>query len=134
MSKQYRHGDTVPTEVLVKRLNEFKDAVVERLCGNPSLFESEFTCRIPAELDRDPDLVFSEAAIRLQAQQSTIKELEEKLKGLEGAYSNINKDYQEILYQVQSKVPDQTRHERAVSIINAHENQENPPALTQLDE
>lgn len=70
----------------------------------------------------------------LKAQQSTIKELEEKVKGLEGAYSNINKDYQEILYQVQSKVPDQTRHERAVSIIKAHENQENPPASIQLDE
>lgn len=69
MSNTYKHGDIVPTEVLADRLNEFKNAVVQRMRGNPSLFESEFTCRIPAELDRDPDLVLGEAARRLSELQ-----------------------------------------------------------------
>jgi hypothetical protein len=65
MSTKYQHSTEVPTEVLAKRLDELSDAVVARMNRDNATFEREFTCRIPAELDRDADLVLSEAASRL---------------------------------------------------------------------
>ena len=63
MSTKYKHGDHVPTEVLAKRLDELADVV-----GRPGEErDRELTRRIPAELDRDADLVLSEAATRLTA-------------------------------------------------------------------
>jgi hypothetical protein len=61
MSNQYKHGEDVPTDVLTKRLDELSDACTKR--GED--FEREFTIRIPAELDRDADLVMHEASRRL---------------------------------------------------------------------
>lgn len=63
MSSKYKHGDHVPTDVLVKRLRELVKVITDRHFG----WQSEFTMRIPAELDRDADLVISEAATRLEA-------------------------------------------------------------------
>jgi hypothetical protein len=65
MSTKYQHSKEVPTEVLIKRLEELSDAVVARMNRDNDKFEREFTCRIPAELDRDADLVLSEASKRL---------------------------------------------------------------------
>jgi hypothetical protein len=79
MSTKYKHGDVVPTEVLAKRLDELSDAVVSRMNRDNATFEREFTCRIPAELDRDADLVFSEASKRLIELEKRIAELEEEL-------------------------------------------------------
>ena len=62
MSTKYKHGEYVPTEILADRLDELADAVTK---GRDSI-NSEFTMRVPAELDRDPDLVMSEAAKRLR--------------------------------------------------------------------
>lgn len=62
MSNKYKHGDTVPTDVLCKRLDELAHAITKGC----EAMDREFTMRIPAELDRDPDLVLSEAARRLK--------------------------------------------------------------------
>ena len=62
MSSKYKNSRDVPTAVLVKRLNELSDAIAG---GNKS-FYNEFTMRIPAECDRDADLVLAEAANRLE--------------------------------------------------------------------
>jgi len=69
MSHKYKHGDKVPSDVLCKRLLELSQAVTK---GRDSI-NKEFDMRIPAELDRDADLVLSASARR-------ICELEEKLK------------------------------------------------------
>ncbi len=61
MSHQYKTGDHIPTEVLAARLNELSDAVTK---GEAGLHE--FYMRIPAERDRDADLVLHEAANRLR--------------------------------------------------------------------
>lgn len=66
MSTKYKHRDRVPTEVLAARLDELADVVAARMKGDPAPMYREFTCRIPAELDRDPDLVLSTAAKRLR--------------------------------------------------------------------
>ena len=66
MSTKYEHGDRVPTDVIAARLDELADAVVARMCGDSGPMDREFTCRIPAEMDRDPDLVLSQAADRLR--------------------------------------------------------------------
>lgn len=55
MSNKYKHGDEVPSDVLCKRLDELSDAVTR---GRDAI-NLEFTMRIPAELDRDADLVLS---------------------------------------------------------------------------
>jgi len=69
MSKKYREYGSVPTDVLANRLLQLSAAV------GKSSFEmlSEYTRRIPAELDRDADLVLSQSARRMT-------ELEVKLK------------------------------------------------------
>ena len=60
MSTRYRHDDHVPTAVLADRLDELARAAADANYR-------EFDMRIPAELDRDADLVLSEAAKRLRA-------------------------------------------------------------------
>lgn len=61
MSQQYQDGDYIPTQVLAKRLDELSDAVTKGAAGM-----NEFYMRIPAERDRDADLVLAEAAKRLR--------------------------------------------------------------------
>lgn len=68
MSNRYKHGDRIPSETLCARLDELADAVTK----GPAAVSREFTMRVPAELDRDADLVLSRAAQR-------IRELEGKL-------------------------------------------------------
>lgn len=62
MTTKYKHPSEVPDNELVARLRELADVVTKR-----DLRCSEFTMRIPAECDRDADIVLSEAANRLEA-------------------------------------------------------------------
>lgn len=62
MSNQYKHGDHVPTDVLVKRLRELVEVITKRRVD----LKYEFSMSIPAQLDRDADLVLSEVADRLE--------------------------------------------------------------------
>ena len=66
MSNQYKYGDRVPTDVLARRLDELSRAVTD---GKEAV-SLEFTMRIPAELDRDADLVLQESAKRLRELES----------------------------------------------------------------
>lgn len=59
MSRYYKTSEEVPTDVLIARLKELSIAVADGL-------KDEFTMRIPAECDRDADIVLMEAAKRLQ--------------------------------------------------------------------
>lgn len=61
MSRKYTASKDVPNEVLADRLDELATAVTK---GRDGI--SEFTMRIPAECDRDADLVLCEAARRLR--------------------------------------------------------------------
>lgn len=69
MSRKYKHGDHVPNEVLAKRLDELVDVITK---GGPDAVRREFVMRVSAELDHCPDLVMSQAAQRLRAQQSPV--------------------------------------------------------------
>jgi hypothetical protein len=71
MSNKYKHGEKVPSSALIDRLNELSNAVTK---GRDSI-NREFTMRVPAELDRDADLVLSSAA-------SLIGELEQQNEAL----------------------------------------------------
>ena len=62
MSRQYKRGSEVPTEVICKRLKELSNAVTE---GGDSI-NREFYMRVPAEVDNDADLVLAEAKGRLK--------------------------------------------------------------------
>ena len=62
MSSKYKESSEVPTETICGRLLELSEAVTK---GRESI-NREFTMRVPAELDRDADLVLSEAAKRLK--------------------------------------------------------------------
>ncbi len=61
MSTKYTKPVQVPGAVLAKRLEEISEAVTKK--GEDR--DRELTMRVPAELDRDADLVLSEAAQRL---------------------------------------------------------------------
>ena len=62
MSTKYKRTKEVPTEILVARLKELADAITK---GREAV-DREFTMRVPAECDRDADLVLAEAARRLE--------------------------------------------------------------------
>ena len=62
MTTKYQRAEDVPTSVIYERLKELSRAVVKRQMH-------EFTMRVPAELDRDADVVLHEAAKRLEEKQ-----------------------------------------------------------------
>lgn len=62
MSHKFGLRDHVPTETLIVRLEELSDAVTQ---GREAV-SREFTMRVPAECDRDADLVLAAAAKRLR--------------------------------------------------------------------
>ena len=72
MSTKYKNSKDVPMEVLLERLDELADAVT----GGKVSRDREFTMRIPAECDRDADLVISEAMNRIKALQHRVRYLE----------------------------------------------------------
>ena len=61
MSIKYNKPEDVPNAVLRERLNALSDAVAR---GKAAIAD-EFTRRIPAEVDRDADIVLAEAARRI---------------------------------------------------------------------
>jgi len=63
---------------------------------------------------------------RLGAEEWKILWAAERIAELEAAYNDL-------LYQVQNKIPGETRHETAKRIIHQHENQNNPPAVKQMN-
>ena len=62
MSIKYNKPEDVPNSVLCERLNALSDAVTR---GKEAISD-EFTMRVPAEVDRDADIVLAEAARRLK--------------------------------------------------------------------
>ena len=71
MSAKYQDPRHVPLEKLTERLGELADAITR---GGESM-DRELTMRIPAECDRDADLVIGEAASRLTSLQSEVERL-----------------------------------------------------------
>ena len=68
MSSQYKSTEAVPDHVLLARVAELVDAVTKGQAGL-----NEFTMRVPAECDRDADLVLTELSVRYR---SSIKRAE----------------------------------------------------------
>ncbi len=62
MSNKYRLSGDVPDSVLINRLEELSDAVTR---GRDAI-NREFFMSVPAQLDKDADLVLAEAARRLR--------------------------------------------------------------------
>jgi hypothetical protein len=63
MSTRYKRSEDVPNEILAARLDDLAKVITT----TDKRMDSEFCMRIPAELDRDADLVMAEAARRLRA-------------------------------------------------------------------
>ena len=80
MSTKYKHPKEVPLQVIVARLRELATVITK---GRDSQ-EREFTMSIPAECDRDADIVINEAANRIGALQSQVAELESMVKVFRG--------------------------------------------------
>lgn len=74
MSMQYKSSCEVPNSAICARLNELSEIVKQR-----PLPEHEFSMRVPAELDRDADLVLSIAAQRIAALEESERRLREAL-------------------------------------------------------
>jgi hypothetical protein len=72
MSTKYKKSSDVPLDVLLKRLDELADAAR----NGRETQDREFTIRIPAECDRDADLVISQAVIIIRELQAKVSELE----------------------------------------------------------
>jgi hypothetical protein len=76
VSTNYQSTKEVPLDAIIARLRELSGAIIR---GREAQ-ASEFTMRIPAECDRDADLVLSEAANRLNAMQARVAEMESVIK------------------------------------------------------
>jgi len=68
MSNKYKHANEVPAIVLAKRLHELANYVAE---GTDKILK-EFVMRVPAELDRCPDVMLAISANRLIEMESKI--------------------------------------------------------------
>jgi len=82
MSTKYEYSSTVPTDKLCERLIELSEAVTRNAVN------SEFTMHVPAECDRDADLVLSEAAMRLKTFEREIVRLSDIVGGQDRYLSN----------------------------------------------
>ncbi len=69
MAIKYNKPEDVPSDVLCERLNALSYTVT---CGKEAV-SYEFTMRIPAEVDRDADIVLAEAARRILSLEEQIK-------------------------------------------------------------
>ena len=78
MSRKYKHGDRVPSEVLAKRLDELATVVT----NGKEAIAREFVMCIPAELDHCPDLVMSQSAMRLNELETAISNMQSKIDAL----------------------------------------------------
>ena len=74
MSNKYKQGDSVPNLVLADRLDELATAITK----GADTINREFTMRVPAEFDRDADLVMSQAAKRLREFELMMQEQAEE--------------------------------------------------------
>lgn len=72
MSTKFKSTRAVPLDKIIARLKELAEAITK----GRAYQEREFTMRIPAECDRDADLVISEAATRLQQLQAANRDLQ----------------------------------------------------------
>lgn len=96
MSTKYKSSKDVPTDALISRLNELSDAIT----GGRDSLHREFTMRIPAECNRDADLVIGEAASRLTRLQSEVERLRgrcEELEELVHSQGRNNAELQRVL-------------------------------------
>jgi len=82
MSNQYKIGDSVPSEILCARLREIVHAITAGDGGKSIL--RECVMRVPAEIDRDADLVISGSARRIEALTARVKKLEDCLQYIIG--------------------------------------------------
>ncbi|MBK8191442.1 MAG: hypothetical protein IPK79_13470 [Vampirovibrionales bacterium] len=69
MSIKYNKPEDVPSAALCERLNALSDAVAR---GKEAIAD-EFTKRIPAEVDRDADIVLAESARRILRLEEQIR-------------------------------------------------------------
>lgn len=72
MSLKYSHGERVSNEDLTKRLNELADFVTK----GPDVIRRNFGMSVPAQLDRDADLVLSAAAMRIAEQDEQLQKFQ----------------------------------------------------------
>ena len=78
MSTKYKFSDEVPSDVLVARLRELSDAITK----GSKMIASEFYMSIPAQVDRDADLVLSGAAKRIEDLLKQLKQKDEEIERL----------------------------------------------------
>ena len=70
MSRKYNSPKEVPIDIILDRVDELADACTSRVA-----FDGQFTMRIPAEVDRDADLVLGEVVRRCRALMSEVSTL-----------------------------------------------------------
>ena len=95
MSNRYKNESEVPTEAICDRLEELSDAVTK---GRDAV-SRELCMRIPAEVDRDADLVLSTASKRLLRATWLIERLYEDLPAKRDW---LNPDYEREMKEISS--------------------------------
>tara|TARA_R110002049_G_scaffold73666_16_gene190279 strand:- start:334 stop:777 length:444 start_codon:yes stop_codon:yes gene_type:complete len=147
MSRTYGINDYIPNEVMAARLDELSHAVTE----GPEAVRRECTMRIPAELDRDADVVLHECAKRLR-ELDTLRRDAERYHGLllwvlyhhQGARSHTGQNIRQALgigqydrltrKQIDAAVAAEIQPEPAVKQSLTTDNDGNPLPLRKGDD
>jgi len=94
MSNKYKHGDVVPTMVLALRLKDLAKNITKPKKGTSDW--SEFYMSIPAQLDRDADLVLGESGRRLLELEQELKAAREETELMRTDCAKYHKNYLDI--------------------------------------
>lgn len=121
MSQKYKFGAHIPTEVLTGRLMELVNVITKE----HHRLRDEFTMRIPAERDRDADLVLSECATRLTALETQVAELtaeRDRLREIEAIVKRADPYYEPSFNEHSLILDSRTDAERITELLREQEN------------
>ena len=115
MSTQYKKPSEVPTDTLIIRVENLADAVTK---GEPG--KDEFTMRIPAECDRDADIVLTEFARRFKELEKQLAKANESALFYKEQYEKTDRECTKLAIR-ESKANERVRElEMDLSIAEKH--------------
>ncbi len=117
MSTKYKSSKEVPLETLTNRLMYLSKVIRGVFGDRKNRIEDEFTMRIPAECDRDADLVLSEASRRLIKLEQQLAECRTENKRLNNALS-IAKDYMRESFMEGNRILLYQLHDNKLALSN----------------
>lgn len=128
MSTQYKKPSEVPTDTLIIRVENLADAVTKGESG-----KDEFTMRIPAECDRDADIVLTEFARRFKELEKQLAKANESVLFYKEQYEKTDRECTKLAMR-ESKANERVAKLESYNVALANESHEYQQRCLALDE